>query len=76
VSKELEDTISSLPPRPSSGRSIRATFVQTVRPVLDGLNEADALAGDVQKILSSMPPPPVIPRAPRMATGTGQKKKS
>jgi hypothetical protein len=49
--------------------------VQTVRPVLDGLNEVDALAGDVQKILSSMPPPPAIPRAPRPATGTALRKK-
>lgn len=75
MSKEPEDTTSSLPPRRSGARSIRATFVQTVRPVLDGLNEADALAGDVQKILSSMPPPPVIPRAPRPATGTALRKK-
>lgn len=72
--KEPEDTASSIPPRRSSVRAIRAKFVQTVRPVLDGLSEADALAGDVQKILSSTPPP-AIPRAPRTATGTGFRKK-
>jgi len=62
------------PPRKSSGRSVRATFVQTARPELERLTQADALAEDVQKILSSKPPP-VIPRAPRAATGTGFRKK-